>query len=91
MRRIAALLALVIVVALMVVDMRHRSRMLFVELQALQQERDALNVEWGKLLLEEGTWSQHRRIESLAQMPLGMELPHPDDIVVVHAPAGNDR
>lgn len=91
MRSVAVLLALVIIVALLVVDMRHRSRLLFAELQTLQQKRDALNVEWGKLLLEEATWSQHRRIEALAQAPLGMESPHPSQIVVVHVPGSGNR
>ena len=44
-------------------------------MQALQAQRDALNVEWGQLLLEEGAWSQHRRVELLARTRIGMSVP----------------
>jgi cell division protein FtsL len=61
--------------AVAVVELRHESRVLYAQLQKLQLQRDTLNVEWGQLLLEEGAWSQHRRIESVARAQLGMELP----------------
>lgn len=69
--------------AIAVVELRHESRRLYTELARLQAERDALNVEWGKLLLEEGAWSQHRRIEALARVRLGMDLPEAGRIVVI--------
>lgn len=72
--------------AMVVVELRHESRVLYAELQKLQQERDGLNVEWGQLLLEEGTWAQHRRIESVARSQLGMELPNPQQVHVVALP-----
>jgi cell division protein FtsL len=72
--------------AMAVVELRHESRVLYAQLQKLQQERDALNVEWGQLLLEEGAWAQHRRIESVARAQLGMELPNPQQVHVVALP-----
>jgi cell division protein FtsL len=69
------LLAASMISAVAVVELRHESRMLYAQVQKLQQQRDGLNVEWGQLLLEEGAWSQHRRIESVARAQLGMELP----------------
>ncbi|MFQ5993994.1 MAG: cell division protein FtsL [Acidiferrobacterales bacterium] len=70
-------------IAMLVVALRHEGRQLFTQLQTLQQQRDALNVEWGKLLLEEGAWSEHRRVETLAGKRLGMATPDPHAIVVV--------
>jgi cell division protein FtsL len=69
------LLAVCMLSAVAVVELRHESRVLYARVQTLQQERDALNVDWGRLLLEEGAWSQHRRIEAMARAQLGMELP----------------
>ena len=74
--------------AVTVVELRHESRVLYAQLQKLQHERDALNVEWGQLLLEEGAWSQHRRIESVARTQLGMELPGAAQVRVLVLPAG---
>ena len=69
--------------ALAVVVVKHDSRKLFVELQALEQERDRLNVEWSQLQLEEGAWSSHARIEPLARERLNMHVPAPGDLKVI--------
>ncbi|OGI37561.1 MAG: cell division protein FtsL, partial [Candidatus Muproteobacteria bacterium RBG_16_64_10] len=69
--------------AIAVVQLKHETRQRFVELQALQAQRDALNVEWGQLLLEEGAWSQHRRVEVLARTRIGMSVPDPRNVAVV--------
>ncbi|HEU5339064.1 MAG TPA: cell division protein FtsL [Sulfuricaulis sp.] len=82
-RRIIILFAAVVLVSIIVVQLRHESRQRFSELQARQAERDALNVEWGKLLLEEGAWSQHRRIEMMARQRLDMDTPDASSIRVV--------
>lgn len=86
-KRLILLLAAVIVTSIAVVQTRHESRQRFAELQTRQAERDALNVEWGKLLLEEGAWSQHRRIEAIARARLHMGTPNPTDNHVIHARA----
>ena len=69
--------------AVAVVELRHESRTLYAQLQKLQQERDGLNVEWGQLLLEEGAWSQQRRIEAVARAQLGMELTNTQQVRVL--------
>lgn len=78
----------VIVSAYAVVELRHRNRLMFVELQSLTQKRDMLNIEWGQLLLEQGAWSEHRRVEETARARLGMALPSADQVVVVRAKPG---
>lgn len=82
-RHAAMLASAVLVVAMLVVALRHESRLLFAQLQALRGERDALNTEWGQLLLEEGTWSEHRRIEQIARSRLDMRIPGRDRIIVL--------
>ncbi|MBI3899173.1 MAG: cell division protein FtsL [Gammaproteobacteria bacterium] len=74
--------------AMFVIEERHQSRQLFAQLQKLQGERDSLNTEWGQLLLEEGTWSEHRRVETAARLQLDMNTPARDRIVVVRPIAG---
>ncbi len=82
-RGLMILFAAVIVISVAVVQTRHESRQRFAQLQTHQAERDALNVEWGRLLLEEGAWSQHRRIEQMARQRLDMNTPESASIRVV--------
>ncbi len=89
-KRVAALVIAVMVSALAVVYLRQRNRMDFVELQAFQSERDNLNIERGKLLLEEGTWSEHRRIEEIARTRLGMAPPAQDQVIIVYLHGGHE-
>jgi cell division protein FtsL len=84
-RRLVLMMAMVLVASMAVVQVRHESRLRFAELQGHQAERDALNTEWGKLLLEEGAWSQHRRVEAMAHSRLGMSTPEPAHVSVIHA------
>jgi len=60
-----------------------RHRQLFVELTRLERERDELNIEFGRLQLEQATWAQANRIDQVARQRLGMKFPEAEDIVVV--------
>lgn len=80
---IAILVVCVALSAITVVTLHHHGRQLSIKLHALQRERDALDVEWGRLLLEEATWSEHRRVEGLARERLGMSTPTPDKVLLV--------
>ncbi len=80
---VSLLVAAVLSSALGVVYTRHQQRELFIQLQALRAERDRLNIEWGKLQLEQSTWGTHVRIERVARKRLRMEPPEFRDIVVV--------
>lgn len=82
------LVCAVVISAFAVVEFRHRNRLLFVELQGLTGERDQLNTEWGQLLLEQGAWSEHRRVEDTARVRLGMTVPAGDQVVAVRAGRG---
>ncbi|HKK02628.1 MAG TPA: cell division protein FtsL [Gammaproteobacteria bacterium] len=69
--------------ALAVVDARHEARQLFIELQALNRDRDELNIEWRQLQIERSTWAAHARVEQLARDELSMSVPAPADIEIV--------
>lgn len=69
--------------ALGVVYTQHQARKLFVELQKLQIVRDELNMDWGRLQLEQSTWATHGRIELLARDRLGMQIPAPASVRLV--------
>lgn len=77
------LLAAAVATAVGVVYSKHQSRRLFVELQQLVAERDRLEVEWGRLQLEQSTWATHGRVERIARERLHMRMPSPADIVMV--------
>ena len=82
-KSMALLIIAVVGCSLWVVEMRHRNRLKFAELQTATQERDRLNIEWGQLLLEQGAWSEQRRVEETARARLGLAQPAPEQIVVV--------
>jgi len=84
---IAPLAIAVVVSSICVIQAKHESRQLFVELEALNRERDRLQVDWGRLQLEQSTWGTHPRIESLAQEQLGLDRPAAEQVVIVAEPA----
>ena len=73
----------VVLTAIVCVYARHESRRQFGQLQQLIAQRDALEVDWGRLQIEQSTWSTHARVESLARKKMGMRSPPPDEIKVV--------
>ena len=48
-----------------------------------ERERDAMQVEWGQLKLEQSTWATHERIERLAHDKLGLHTPATAEVVLV--------
>ena len=61
--------------AIQVVLSQHQARTTFFELQRLEQARDGLNEEWGRLQLEQSTWATDDRIERLARTRLDLDSP----------------
>lgn len=83
-RLVTALMALLLFASsLGVVFSTHQARRQFVELQGLQQVRDELNTQWGRLQLEQSTWATHGRIEKIANNQLEMEIPSAGSVVIV--------
>ena len=69
------LLAGVIACALGVVTSQHKARKLFVELEKEKDRAQQMEVEWGQLQLEQGTWAMPARVENIASSKLQMQLP----------------
>lgn len=79
----AVLFALIFASALNVVLQRDDARSLFIELQGLRKQKDDLDREWGQLLLEQGTWGAHGRVEDIARNKLDMTVPRQEQIIRV--------
>jgi cell division protein FtsL len=73
MSRLNVVMALVLVVcALAVIQAQHRSRTYFVELERLKKEARALEEQWGQLQLEQSTWANPARVDTLARSRIGL-------------------
>jgi cell division protein FtsL len=85
MQRLLALVLLVAVIASAVAlsYSRDLSRRRYSELETLYRERDAVNIEWGRLKLEQATFSDSGRIEKIARENLGLTYPSNKQVVVV--------
>ncbi len=80
---ITLLFSLVLASAVLLVYSKHQSRKLFVEVEQLRYEVDALNTEWSQLQLEQSAWSGHGRIERVARKQLSMIMPESGDVIFV--------
>lgn len=83
--RVALALA-VFASALVLVTVRHDGRKASFELERLEQERDALNDDWGRLQLEQATVRTPAQVESLARGELSMKVPGAADVVLMVSP-----
>ena len=80
---LSGLLLVLLVTGIAVVHSTHKSRYALHELQQLRAERNALEVQWGQLLIEQSTFGLESRIERRAMEELNMHVPDWSDIVVV--------
>ena len=81
--KMLTLFVLVVATAIGVVLSRHQSRNYFSQLQRLEVRRDELNVQWGRLQLEQATWAEANRVEQHARDELGLVTKAPDQVVVI--------
>ena len=77
------LLVLVVITSVGVVYAKHQGRKLFVELQALREARDSMDIEWGQLQLEQSTLTTQGQVERAARERLGMVNIDTDSMVIV--------
>ena len=73
----------VLVSAIAVSYSAHWNRQLLNTLYNELSERDKAQGEWGRLILEQSTWTAHSRIESLAAGQLKMRVPNADEVRMV--------
>lgn len=81
------LAAAVVGSAIWVASTRHQARQLFIELEALNRERDRLQIDWGRLQLEQSAWAAHPRIETLARDRLALAVPDQRSVVMISGEA----
>lgn len=74
---------LTLVTALAVPYSAHWTRQLLNELAAEMLQREKAQAEWGRLVLEQSTWTAHNRVESIATRQLGMRVPEPSEVILV--------
>jgi cell division protein FtsL len=77
------LLLAVVASALMLIYTTHRSRVLFNDWQQQQRREWALDEDWERLLLEQGTLAAYERVSQSAESRLDMVMPEPAAINVV--------
>ena len=71
---VSVLLLAVVASAVAVVHTHHVRRSLHVELDAVEARRDRLQVEWGRLQIEQSTWAASDRIERDAAEKLDLHV-----------------
>lgn len=78
------LLVAVLISAVLVVTTAHKTRLLTAQREQLVLERDALDIEWRNLILEENALGDHSRVERTATEKLQMQHVDPaqENIVV---------
>ncbi len=69
--------------AIGVIYARHRHRQMFTELSRLERARDEINIEFGRLQLEQATVAESNRIDQIARVRLDMRFPEATDVVVL--------
>ena len=69
------LFALLILCALGLVSSQHQARKLFASLEHENTRTRQLEVEYGQLQLEQGTWATPTRVGNIASQKLGMRVP----------------
>ncbi|HDS1698268.1 MULTISPECIES: cell division protein FtsL [Pseudomonas] len=73
----------VLVSAIAVSYSAHWNRQLLNTLYGELNERDKVQAEWGRLILEQSTWTAASRIETLASEQLNMRVPSADEVRMV--------
>ncbi len=74
---------MVIVSAFAVILSTHNNRQQIIALEQQMQKKDALDVQWRNLVLEQRALTEHNRIEALVEKRLNMRRPTVDEEVVV--------
>lgn len=73
----------VIASALAVVITAHKNRQLIIAHEQLIQQKDALDIQWRHLIIEQSALTEHNRIERAVAEKLSMRRPARDDEVLM--------
>lgn len=77
---VLTMLGLIFISAISVVYSQHKNRQLFVNMQTLMKQKDQLNIQYGRLQLEQSAWASYGRIEKKAINELAMRAPDINDL-----------
>jgi len=80
---IALLIVLATASALGVVSSQYEGRKLHSKIEHEQTRTQTLEVEWGRLQIEQSSLAAHRRVEGIARERLGMVPPDAGQIIVL--------
>ena len=80
---IAVLAAVNVCSAVGVVYVKHLSRQQYIDISQQQMLIDELDVEWSQLKIEEGTFSSHALVESVASDRLNMVFPSLNETIMI--------
>jgi cell division protein FtsL len=83
----AVLAAAVLASGVAVIYVKYLTREAFGALQVVRAGRDSLDVEWGRLQIEEAALTSHTRVEDNARNQLDMIMPAGGEVRVVEVPA----
>jgi cell division protein FtsL len=81
-----ALALAVVASGVAVIYVKYLTRQEFGALQQVRAARDALDVEWGRLQIQEAALSTHTRVEDSARTRLDMIMPAGGEVRVVEVP-----
>ncbi|WP_295543528.1 cell division protein FtsL [uncultured Thiohalocapsa sp.] len=84
------LAAAVLASAVAVIHVKYLTRGAFGTLQQVRAQRDALDVEWGRLQIQEAALTSHTRIEDNARTQLDMIMPAGGEVRVVEVALPED-
>lgn len=83
MRLLILMVAIAMASALGVVHMKYRTRLLFSEIQRLQQVNEVYDEAYAQLQFEQNRQTDRERIEREARARLGMTVPDPATIISI--------
>lgn len=78
-----ALFIAVICSAIMVIYTAHKNRQLLNELYTNVSVYNKAQAEWGRLVLEQSTWTAYSRVEQISVNQLSMHIPAPNEVRII--------
>jgi len=79
-------LGLAVSSAQLVIYSSFEKRVLVNKLHLMHQQRDAMQEEWGQLLLEQSAWSAYNRVENMVSSQLRMRVPQASEVIMARQP-----
>jgi len=82
-RLVAVMIMILVISGLAVIYGKYKTRLVFIEIQQVEQELDYLEMRWERLTLEEKMLSEHNRVEKIARKKMRLVEPNRKDIIYI--------